>query len=238
MSREARIPALDRMGADLERALVRRPRRHLRLRPALAAVGVCAALAVPAAATQIDWARMVDGETALPTQAPAGVKAVLARGDDRTFREWRVVAYRARLAGSGGAIGLCAYVVGLDGGTGRCVPRTAAPALLVASGDAGTTGVIAGLASAGTERVELTMRDGRSLAVAPQAPDPEMLREGGLPADLRFFVVRAAPGAALAGAVARDSSGRELGRSGRPSRLPPSAPLLESPVTLAGGERP
>jgi hypothetical protein len=238
MSGDARIPALDRMGANLEQALVTRRRRRWWLRPALIAAGVCAALAVPAAATQIDWARLVDGETALPTQAPAGVKTVLARGDDRTVREWRVVAYRARLAGAGGAIGLCAYVVGLDGGTGRCVPRTGAPALLVASGDAGTTGVIAGLASAGAERVELTMRDGRALAVAPQAPDTAMLRESGLPADLRFFVVRAAPGAALAGAIARDSSGRELGRSGRPSRLPASAPLLESPVTLAGGERP
>jgi hypothetical protein len=169
VSRDARIPALDELGIELEQALLSRRRRHWwRLHPAILALVAGAALAVPAGATWIDWARLVEGETALPTQAPARV--LLASGSPHTAEAWRFVVYKARLA-EGGRMGLCAYLVGRDHGAGGCAPSTAAPALLVSGGDGGVPDVIAGLVSERVARVELTLSDRRSLVVAPQAPD-------------------------------------------------------------------
>ena len=191
---------------------------------------VGAALAVPAGATWIDWARLVEGETALPTQAPARV--LLASGSPHTAEAWRFVVYKARLA-EGGRMGLCAYLVGRDHGAGGCAPSTAAPALLVSGGDGGVPDVIAGLVSERVARVELTLSDRRSLVVAPQAPDAGELQRRGLPRALRFFIVDVPSDVGLVGAIARDATGRELARSGRPGRLAAGAPALQSPVTLA-----
>lgn len=224
------IPALDRLGADLEAALrERRRRRWWRAHPVLAAVVALVALAVPAAGTQVHWASLVHGETALPTQA-RGVRAVLARGDDDQVSAWQLVVYNARLAGQpDDRLGLCAFVTDYNGGIGRCVPRDASSPLILAS-DGSATAAIAGLVSPAVARVDLTLVDGRRLAVAAQAPDPAVLRKAALPAELRFFTV--AGGARVAGAVARSADGRELARTGRPRPLPASAPVLSSPVTL------
>jgi hypothetical protein len=235
VSGDARIPALDELGVELEQALLaRRRRRRWRLRPAIIALVAGAALAVPAGATWIDWARLVEGETALPTQAPARV--LLASGDPDTADAWRFVVYKARLAGDG-RMGLCAYLVGREHGAGGCAPTTAAPALLVSDGDGGVPDVIAGLVSDRVARVELSLTDRRSLAVAPEAPDAHELRRRGLPAGLRFFVVDVPREVGLTGALARDAAGRELARSGRPGRLAAGAPALQSPVTLAEDPR-
>jgi len=227
------IPVLDRLGADLEAALRARPRRRWwRAHPLVAAVLALAALAVPAAATQVHWASLVHGETALPTQA-RGAAAVLAHGDERDAAAWQLVAYNARLAGQPeGKVGLCAFVTDYNGGIGRCVPRDASSALILAS-DGSATAAIAGLVSPAVARVELTLIDGRRLAVAPQAPDPEVLRKAALPRELRYFTV--AGGARLAGASARSDDGAVLARTGRPRPLPASAPVLSSPVTLEAG---
>ena len=229
------IPVLDRLGADLEAALRARPRpRWWRAHPVLAAGLALVALAVPAAGTQVHWASLVHGETALPTQA-RGVRAVLARGDEHQASAWQLVAYNARLAGrpeGKASLGLCAFVTDYTGGVGRCVPRDASAPLTLAS-DGSANAVIAGVVSPAVARVELTLGDGRRLAVAPQPPDPAVLRKGDLPASLRFFTV-AAGGARVAGAIARDGDGAELARSGHPLPLPGSAPVLSSPVTLEG----
>lgn len=234
------IPALDRMGAELEAALRQPPRRRAwwRAHPLPATVAVLALLALPAAASRVDWAGLVDGETALPTQARAGVQTVLADGDPQRADAWRFVVYKARIGTADGAgpIGLCTYVTLRFGasGSGRCRPSLRPPALLVASrGDA--LGVLAGLVGAGAARVELTLRDGRRLALAPQEPDRTLLRRRGLPDGLAFFAVDvAAHGTArLAGVRVLDGAGGELARSGRPRAVPASAPLLRSPVTIS-----
>jgi len=227
------IPVLDRLGADLEAALRARPRpRWWRARPALATGLALVALAVPAAGTQVHWAALVHGETALPTQA-RGVRAVLARGDVHEATAWQLVAYNARLAGQPEgkrSLGLCTFVTDYAGGVGRCVARDARSPLTLAS-DGSANAVIAGVVSPAVARVELTLVDGRRLAVAPQAPDPAVLRKAGLQGSLRFFTV-VAGGARVAGAIARSGDGGELARTARPRPLPASAPVLSSPVTL------
>ena len=237
------IPALDRMGADLEAALRRSPRRPWwRAHPAIALLAVVAVVAAPAAGSRVDWAGLVSGETALPTQAGSGVRTLLASGDRYRADAWQLVVYKARIASADGAgpVGLCSYVaLTIDGtGAGRCA-RTAerAPELLVSSRGDGT-GVIAGLVSARAARVELTLADGRRLALAPQTLDAATASRRGLPDGLRFFVVDVAEfgRARLRGARVRDAVGHELARSGRPRAVPASAPLLQSPVSISPEE--
>ncbi len=233
------IPALDRMGADLDVALRRRRRRPWwRAHPAIALVAAVAVIAAPAAGSRVDWAGLVSGETALPTQARPGVRTVLASGDRYRSDAWQLVVYKARIGTASGAgpVGLCTYVTLTvrASGTGRCA-RTAelTPHLLVASRGDGI-GVIAGLVSARAARVELTLRDGRRLALAPQSLDGALARRRGLPEGVRFFVVDVADFgiARLAGARVRDAAGAELASSGRPRAIPASAPLLRSPVSI------
>ncbi len=241
------IPALQRMGADLEAALSRRPRpAWWRAHPLLAVLAATAVVAVPAAGSQVEWAGLVNGETALPTQASPGVRTVLSSGDRYRSNAWQLVVYKARIgnAASDGPVGLCAYVTLSiqSSGSGRCTRDTAMTSLLVVSGG-DTTGVVAGLVDGRATRVELTLGDGRRLAVAPQMPAPALLRDRGLPAGLRFFAAdfaepnaRGAP--SLAGTLVRDGTGAELARSGRPEAVPSSAPLLRSPVSIEPKEGP
>lgn len=205
------IPALDRLGADLARALRTTRRRWWRAHPLLAALAAAAAIGVPAAATQMRWAELVEGETPLPAHAPAELRRTLA--EDRTG--WRLVTYPARL-GDGGT-GVCAYVTLPRMGTGRC--DVEGRALLLASTGA-TAPVLAGLTSAAVRRVDLRLADGRSLSVAPQTAHGSS-----------FFVVRTGTtGARLAAAAARDERGRVLQRVG-PAPAPAAA-VVRSPVTL------
>ncbi|MDQ3678489.1 MAG: hypothetical protein M3401_17110 [Actinomycetota bacterium] len=242
MSRPLPIPVLERLGADLEVALRAHPRRSwLRAHPVLAALAAFAALAVPAAGTQVDWARLVNGETALPTQTSPQVRTVLASGRRHEAGAWQLVVYKAALAG--GATdrpGLCAYVTGFEGGAGRCVARARNPELLVASTVGSLPGPIGGIVSPRANRIELTLHDGRRLAVAPQRASADLLARRGLPRDLRFFIVDAGlfASAELAGALVRDADGKELARFGRPRTVPSSAPVLSSPVTLSPGRAP
>lgn len=242
MSQAQSIPVMHRLGHDLESALRARPRRSwLRAHPVLAALAALAVLAVPAAGTAIDWARLVNGETALPTQTPPQVRTVLASGRPHEPGAWQLVVYKAALAGqSSGRPGLCAYVTQLDGGTGRCVPASGIRELLVASTSGGFRGPIGGIVSPRAERIELTLSDGRRLAVAPQRAGAELLARRGFPRGLNFFIVDAGPFSptTLAGARVRDAHGNELARSGSPRAVPSSAPLLSSPVTLSPGRAP
>jgi hypothetical protein len=239
------IPVMDRMGAELEAALRRRPRRRVwwRAHPLVAALAALAAVALPAAGSQVDWASLVRGETALPTQARPGLRTVLSSGDRYRYDAWQLVVYKARIgtADGRGPVGLCAFVTlaVTQIGSGRCSAADRAPDLLIASrGD--DVGVIAGLVSASARRVELTLEDGRRLAVAPQAAPAALLRERGLPADLRYFVVDVTGRgeARLAGARVRDAAGAGLASFGRPRPLPASAPLLSAPVSIDPEETP
>lgn len=240
------IPAMDRMGAELEAALRRRERARpwWRTRRLLGVLAALAVVAVPAAGSQVDWAGLVNGETALPTQAGPDVRTVLASGERHRASAWQLVVYRARIATADGTgpVGLCTYVTLplAASGSGRCTANAArAPALLVASrGD--SVGVLAGVVGARAARVELTLRDGRRLAVAPQTPDPALLVKRALPAPLRFFVVDVTSHgtAQLVGVRVLDRAGEEIARSGRPGSVPASAPLLRSPVTIGPEEAP
>lgn len=186
----------------------------------------------------------VSEQTALPTQAGQNVRTVLASGNRHQPGAWQLVVYKARIgtADGGGPVGLCSYVTPplAVSGSGRCTAQgTRAPALLLASpGD--SAGVLAGVVNAQAARVELTLRDGRRLAVAPQAPDAALIGRRGLPAQLRYFVVAIADlgWVQLAGVLVRGDAGEELARSGRPRSVPASAPLLQSPVTISPEERP
>jgi hypothetical protein len=238
------IPALDRMGADLEAALRSSERRSWwRTHPLIAIAAVFAAIAVPAVGSRVDWAGLVHGETALPSQAASHVRVVLASGDRFQASAWQLVVYKARIgtADGTGPVGLCAYVTLTLGssGVGQCVAKTGAPDLLMASrGD--SLDVIAGLVTASASRVELTLADGRRLAVAPQTANPAALASHGLPGDLRYFVVSVADfGIARVGGIrVLDAAGNELARSGRPRPLPESAPVLRSPVSISPEEGP
>lgn len=239
------IPVMDRMGAELEAALRRRPPRRVwwRAHPLVAVLAALAVVALPAAGSQVDWVALVRGETALPTQAPAGLRTVLSSGDRYRSDAWQLVVYKARIATADGSgpIGLCSYVTLAirQSGSGRCIAADRTPDLLVASrGD--DVGVLAGLVSADARRVELTLEDGRRLAVAPQAASATLLHKRGLPTDLRYFVVDVTGSgqARLAGARVRDGAGATVARFGRPRPLPASAPLLSSPVSIDPEETP
>lgn len=240
MNRQAAIPAMERLGADFRRVLREGPKRRAwwRAHPFAAACLALSLLAVPAVATQVRFADLINGETALPTQAPAAIQAVLAEGSKDSYASWRLVAYRARLAGQPAkakAAGLCVFVRQRQGGRGRCVPAGTVPPLTVASEG---SGVIAGLVAPAAATVEVVLRDGRRLAVAPREVGGRDVERAGLPAGLRFFVVEAVASGALeaTGMLVRDGSGRELARSGRPSPLPPDAATVRSPVQLVSDE--
>jgi hypothetical protein len=107
------VPELGVLGERLAAARAR-PSARRRLRPLWVAVPVALAVAVPALAGRPLWAPLVDGETAVPPQAPASVQTELVRGRDG----WRLVAYRARLRGGG--IGTCLFLTSDRGGAGSC----------------------------------------------------------------------------------------------------------------------
>ena len=238
MNDPAPIPVMERLGADLQRAMSKRPPRRVwwRAHPVLAAGVALSVGAVPAVATQVRFADLVKGETALPTQAPTAAQVVLAEGAKHSYASWRLVAYRARLAGQPAgekAGGVCVYVRQYQGGLGRCVPDDPFPGLVVGSMGS-SSGVIAGLVSPAANRVDVTLRDGRRVAVAPQATSVQKTERAGLPSGIRFFVVETAgPGTIEAtGMLVRDGAGREIARSGRPSPIPAGSATVQSPVKL------
>jgi hypothetical protein len=163
------IPAVDRLGEQLERALRerRRARRWLKGRRLVPAVAVAIALSVPALATQVDWADLAGGRTPLPTQAPADQRLTLARGEVHAGA-WSVVGYRARLAEAGGRVGTCLFLTTAQGGSGRCVvPERMAALTLIADGQYPAV-VAAGLVVRRADAVELDYGHGVRRRVRPR----------------------------------------------------------------------
>jgi len=232
------VPALDALGREMGAALRRELPALRRRRRAAALAGVLAvAVAVPAAGSATEWAGLAGGQTALPTQVRDGLRLQLQAGRDERG-PWRLEIYRAKLAGSGGKVGLCVFVSREGGGTGRCLPSARVGRLVDAGQDA-MVGVAAGVVRGPVARVEVTLerydRIGRRVVAAIPAPSPSgALAARGLPEDLRpFAVVARGDETTVGGLRALDADGTTIATSGRPA---PSAPRLEavpSPVPTA-----
>lgn len=236
------IPALDRLGDQLGAALRRELPSVRRRRRTLLVTGVVSVLAaVPAAGTATDWAGLAGGETALPTQVREQLRATLDEGRDERGR-WRVDAYRAAIGSDGAAVGVCVFVSRRDGGGGRCLPEDRIGALTVASdGDSGFAAITGGVVRDPVTRVELTLRSHTNarrrevIAIAPGRARRAVLRERGLPDDLRPFVVLFTRyGSRTAGIRALDDAGRTIAVFGRPARPAPAVKARPSPITAPG----
>lgn len=222
MSAPEPIPALDRLGIDLGRALrTPRARRPWPLRPTVLAAVAAALVVVPAAATQVQWAEPHGGETALPGAAPSALRLTVAhRPATARHGGWRFVLYRARLgsrAPARGPVGLCAYVTVTDGGSGQCAAG-ASPVLLSATGSGDGLGVLAGVVPSRVVRIELTLAAGRHRVVVPRPVDGRELAARGMPSALATYAVPSS--APLLGAVAYDARGAVVARTGRPTPIP------------------
>lgn len=229
------VPALDALGRDMGAAL-RRELPGLRRRRRIAALaGVLAvAVAVPAAGSATDWAGLAGGQTALPTQVRDELRLQLQAGRDEQG-SWRLEIYRARLAGSGGKVGVCVFVSREGGGTGRCLPA-ARVGRLVDAGQDPMIGVAAGVVRGPGARVEVTLerydRSARRVVAVIPAPAPSRaLAARGLPKELRpFAVVARGDETTVAGLRALDADGRTIATSGRPAPAAVGRKAVPSPV--------
>ena len=231
---------LDELGRALAAALERdAPRIRRRRRVVAAAVALSVAVAIPAAGAVSGWAGLAGGETPLPTQVPDGLRVGLAGASDARG-PWRLEAYRAALAGSGGRVGTCVFATRTSGGTGRCLAR-GAMGLLVDTGQDPVVAVAAGVVRGAVARVEVTVtRDdgerGRVIAVTPASAPADRLAARDLPADLRAYaVVLDDDERGPVGVRALAPSGQTLAVSGKPAPASPRAPARPTPFAA---ERP
>jgi len=230
-----RIPVMEALGEELDRALQRAPERR-RGRRGFAAGVVSVLVVVPVAVAAVRWAPQLGGDAVLPTKAEPGARLVAAGGATGPWGRWQLVVYRGPTAAEGDLAALCFFLQGEAGGIGRCVrPAPLAPLTLVSGG-----AIVSGVTSRDVRRVDVTLEDDTRLALATTPLDREGARQRGLPAGLRTFVISAPPQrrVQLRGLVARSADGRALARSGRPRPLPQRTATLQSPVVLAEGETP
>jgi len=70
---------------------------------------------------------LLGGDAVLPTKAEPGARLVAAEAGDGPWGRWQLVLHHAPGADDAGGAGLCFFLQGKAGGTGRCVPPPPVP---------------------------------------------------------------------------------------------------------------